>query len=369
MLRRPFYKQYRLSQGFGENPDVYSKFGIKGHNGLDYATPKGTILVSPIDGKITEVGLDANGYGAYVKIENDSEGHLLAHMSRIDVTVNQEVYEGQVLGLSGGQKGDWGAGNTTGAHLHWGRFPKPRNRDNGYSGYEDQADLLISWDEQLKLPEGRTYVNKAQGTGAGATIPVDAKEFPKLVNKATKWDATVRDVLNTSRPSEEVPAQEVKDLQQKLTTERDDAVRRLSNIKAEVVDGQTVGYYITELDNREQQVARLKVEHHDLQTTYDRFKVEVAKGNDVAEAQRKADTLLIYQLQGQVEEQGKALGDLTHEKAEAVTAKETAENRVKELEIALEQAKSNGSSSLTIYDALELVIIKVVQALKGIKLK
>lgn len=369
MLRRPFYKQYRLSQGFGENPASYSGFGLKGHNGLDYATPKGTTLVSPIDGKITEVGLDVNGYGAYVKIENDVEGHLLAHMSRIDVTVNQEVYEGQELGLSGGQKGDWGAGNTTGAHLHWGRFPKPRNRDNGYAGYEDQASLLISWDEQLKLPTGRTYVNKAQGTGASATIPVDAKEFPKLVNKASKWDATVRDVLNSSRPSEEVDAQEVKDLQQKTRTERDEALRRLGNIKEEVVDGKPVSYYITELDNREQQVARLKIEHHDLQVSYDRFKVEVSKGNDVAEAQRKADTLLIYQLQGQAEEQGKAIGDLTHERDKALNEKEKLVIRVTELEAELEEAKKQSTSSLTIYDALELILSKIVEALKGIKLK
>lgn len=366
MLRRPFQGQYRLSQGFGANPDSYARFGLKGHNGLDYALPHGTPLVSPIEGKITEIGNDTTGYGAYVKVENDAEGHLLGHMSRIDVQVGQEVYEGQQLGLSGGTKGSWGAGNTTGAHLHWGRFPKPRNRDNGYSGYEDQSDLLISWDEQKALPEGRTYVNKAQSNG---TIPVDAKEFPKLVNKATKWDTVVRDVLNSSRPSEEVDAQEVKDLQQKLRTERDDAKRRLENIKEETVDGQTVGYYITELANRTEQVGRLKTEKDDLQTSYDQLKADIAKGDEVAQAQRKADKELITKLQAQVAEQGKTIGTLTHEKNQLQTEKQSALNQVAELQTALDEAKKQGSSSLTVYDALELILAKVVTALKNIVLK
>lgn len=345
MLRRPFHGQYRLTQGFGENPASYAPFGIKGHNGLDYGLPHGTELVSPIDGKITEVGNDTTGYGAYVKVENSVEGHLLGHMSRIDVQVGQEVYEGQTLGLSGGTKGSWGAGNTTGAHLHWGRFPIPRNRQNGYSGYEDQSDLLISWEQQLNLPKGRTYVNKP----ANETVAVDAKEFPKLVTKATRWDETVRDVIKTDRKSEEVSTQELKDLVGNLQKQRDEAIK-------------SGDYNATELRNREEQVERLKTEKADLQKAYDRLKTDIASGDEVAQAQRKADKELIDKLQKQVTEQAKTIGDLNHTVDEQAT---TITNLGKELE----QSHKEGVHNLTIYDAVELIVIKVITALKSIKLK
>ena len=365
MLRRPFHKQYRLTQGFGDNPADYARFGLKGHNGLDYALPHGTELVSPIDGKVTEVGNDTTGYGGYVKVENDAEGHLTGHMSRIDVQVGQEVYEGQTIGLSGGTKGSWGAGNTTGAHLHWGRFPKPRNRDNGYSGYENQADLLISWDDQLKLPTGRTYINKPQNQ----TIPVDALEFPKLVNKATKWDETVRQGLKSQRPSEEVNAQEVIELIQKLTAERDDLIRRIQNIKQENVDGQTVGYYITELSNRTEQVTRLKTELKDLQGTYEKLKAELVKGYEVEQALRKAEKERADKLLATIDEQGKTIGKLKHDIDEANTAKHQAENEVVRLTEALEVEKNRPTAEISAYEALELLFIRIVQALKNIKLK
>lgn len=135
-MRYPFNGSFRLTQGFGGNPAAYAKFGLKGHNGLDYGLPTGTPVVAPILGKVTQAGFDASGYGNYIKIENDKYGTVLAHLQSYSVKVGQQVSEGQQIGLSDN------TGNSTGPHLHWGVHPFPRNTSNGYNGYIDQTNLI-----------------------------------------------------------------------------------------------------------------------------------------------------------------------------------------------------------------------------------
>lgn len=109
-----------------------------GHNGLDFGTPKGTKILAPHSGKVVETGYDHNGYGNYVKIENDKEGSVLAHLSNVAVALNFDVKEGQLIGLSGS------TGASTGPHLHWGYYLLPRDRTNGYNGFIDQMPFLTN---------------------------------------------------------------------------------------------------------------------------------------------------------------------------------------------------------------------------------
>jgi septal ring factor EnvC (AmiA/AmiB activator) len=139
----------RLTQYFGSNASAYAKFGLKGHNGIDYGIPNGTELYSAINGKVTEVANDTTGYGKYVKIENDQAGVIYGHLQSFKVKVGDVVKAGQLIGLSNN------SGNSTGPHLHFGVFPKPRNRNNGYAGYIDPFDKkLVTWVD--KLDEGST---------------------------------------------------------------------------------------------------------------------------------------------------------------------------------------------------------------------
>ena len=139
----------RLTQYFGSNASAYAKFGLKGHNGIDYGIPNGTELYSAINGKVTEVANDVKGYGKYVKIENDEAGIIYGHLQEWKVKVGDVVKAGQLIGLSNN------SGNSTGPHLHFGVFPKPRNRNNGYAGYIDPFDKkLVTWVD--KLDEGST---------------------------------------------------------------------------------------------------------------------------------------------------------------------------------------------------------------------
>lgn len=128
---KPFNNDYGISQKFAENPASYAKFGLKGHNGIDYKCPTGTSILASHDGTVREVASDPTGYGLYVKIENNIEGSLYAHLKEQKVVVGQVVAQGQVIGISNN------TGNSTGPHLHFGYYRMPRDRQNGYSGYVD----------------------------------------------------------------------------------------------------------------------------------------------------------------------------------------------------------------------------------------
>mgnify|MGYP001566253757 CR=1 FL=1 len=135
-MRKPFFGEFTLTQGFGENPQNYNQFGLQGHNGLDYGLPMRTEVLAPHGGKIIEATLDPKGYGLYIKIENDKEGSVLAHFAEFRVGVGDIISEGQLIALSDT------SGNSTGPHLHWGYYLFPRNRQNGYDGFINQLPLL-----------------------------------------------------------------------------------------------------------------------------------------------------------------------------------------------------------------------------------
>lgn len=136
-MQKPFHQDFPLTQGFGENPANYAQFNLKGHNGLDYGLPTGTDVIAPHSGKVIEVAFDAGGYGLYIKIENNKEGSVLAHLKDNLVSVGTTVTEGQLIAHSDN------TGNSTGPHLHWGYYLFPRDRNNGYAGFINQLPLLV----------------------------------------------------------------------------------------------------------------------------------------------------------------------------------------------------------------------------------
>jgi len=172
-------KKIHITQIFGANPQIYSQFGLKGHNGIDYRAflPNGercyeggkSEVFAPHDGKIIENRLD-NGYGWYIKIENEKEGSILAHFShQSPKKVGDTVKTGEFVGFQGT------TGFSTGIHLHWGYYLHPRNRSNGYAGYINQ--------EGLYKPYGVNMSCLINNDDAGKKL------FEELVNKSSRYDA------------------------------------------------------------------------------------------------------------------------------------------------------------------------------------
>lgn len=104
-----------VTQRWGENYASYmSKFGIPGHNGIDFGNDEGTPIVSVADGTVAFTGWDGD-YGNYIRVWYP-QYHLhgfFAHLSRIDVQGSVAVKQGQQIGLMGN------TGNSTGPHLHY----------------------------------------------------------------------------------------------------------------------------------------------------------------------------------------------------------------------------------------------------------
>lgn len=148
-----FIGDFRISQRFGVNKANYTKFGLQGHNAIDFACPEGTQILSTAKGLVIESAFDATGYGNYIKVLHEGFYTVYAHLSQKLVKVGQEVLQGQLLGLSGN------TGNSTGPHLHFGVAPcnsagGRTQTTNGYGGYINPLDRTVcKWElKNLKVP-------------------------------------------------------------------------------------------------------------------------------------------------------------------------------------------------------------------------
>lgn len=139
----PIDKVY-ITQGFGEWPQHYAQYGMRGHNGLDFRT---RFVDSPLahrytdsvmDGVVTEVTNQGKaGYGLFVRIRHrGNEETIYAHLSKSYVKVGQKVTAGERVGLTGN------TGASTGSHLHMGWRENGYDYNNGYKGYSDPRKLF-----------------------------------------------------------------------------------------------------------------------------------------------------------------------------------------------------------------------------------
>ena len=105
----------RVSQWFGGNPAMYVRFGLPGHNGIDYAVPVGTPVTAAHDGWLEVPPVDPDGYGRYVIVRGQGLYTLYAHLSDVPgLQPGAFVHAGNRIGYSGT------TGNSTGPHLHFG---------------------------------------------------------------------------------------------------------------------------------------------------------------------------------------------------------------------------------------------------------
>jgi hypothetical protein len=132
-----------VSQIFGVNPEVYARFGLKGHNGIDFAVPTGLPICAVAPGDVAEVWNDPAGYGLYVKLIHPWGQTVYAHLSAQKVAVGTQVAAGDIVGFSGN------TGFSTGPHLHLGIRVNPFTRGAPFDGYTDPAPYLAPTSQAL----------------------------------------------------------------------------------------------------------------------------------------------------------------------------------------------------------------------------
>lgn len=106
---------FNITQGWGENPDIYARWGYTGHNGLDFGYPTGTSVHAVAEGDVTVVGWDAHGYGQWIELSHTFGRTRYAHgvpQSAL-VQVGETVTAGTPI-MQGGT-----SGFSTGPHLHF----------------------------------------------------------------------------------------------------------------------------------------------------------------------------------------------------------------------------------------------------------
>ncbi|RKN42520.1 M23 family metallopeptidase [Streptomyces hoynatensis] len=110
----PISDDYELTASFGNSGDRWAHK----HSGQDFAVPVGTPVHAVHGGTVVKAGPNGAGdgpaYGNAVVIKHaDGTYTQYAHLSRIDVTVGQQVSTDQRIARSGN------TGNTSGPHLHF----------------------------------------------------------------------------------------------------------------------------------------------------------------------------------------------------------------------------------------------------------
>jgi len=160
------FQAVRISQPFGVNEDWYKKFSyngvpLKGHTGIDFAVPSGTLVEAVSYGNVIEIGFEPTGYGRYVKLEHEWGESLYAHISEIQVGYRQSVVQGQPIALSGN------TGNSTGPHLHFAVRFNPYRRDDGWGGFSDPLPSLPIG--SFFVPTG--YTRSLQSTETQPRLP------------------------------------------------------------------------------------------------------------------------------------------------------------------------------------------------------
>jgi murein DD-endopeptidase MepM/ murein hydrolase activator NlpD len=165
------------------------------HYGTDFAVTVGSNVYAVWDGKVivSQFNWDPKGFGTAIILEHEDKGYLTlyAHLTKLLVNANQNVVGGQLIGLSGGEKGAEGAGNSRGPHLHFElRKGTTKTTDGSYnsSAYFNAAVL-----------EPLNYL-----TGSTPGIILPNTELPEPLEEVDLTDEQRTNIINNQPPEGDV---------------------------------------------------------------------------------------------------------------------------------------------------------------------
>lgn len=184
MARYPLNGTPRISNTHGAAG--WGTFGR--HLGIDFAVGVGAPVYAPVSGTVREV-VETSGAGSGGKrIELagvDGMWHRFLHLSSWNVSRNQYVVEGQIIGWSGA------TGDVTGPHLHWDVRKAGTAWNASFTNYVDPIKHVDSLNSKHKpVNIGRTLFLKPNNA-AGKPITdwsVYDPNTPLPVKRANRFD-------------------------------------------------------------------------------------------------------------------------------------------------------------------------------------
>ena len=126
-LIRKILLEYDIPNPIPGNTNITSRYGNrqhpttgenKIHYGIDISVKCNTDLKAPLDGEIIAIGQSNDGCGGSITIKHNGFQTRYCHLSKILVNRGEKVFQGEVIGKTGGGEGEEGAGASTGCHLH-----------------------------------------------------------------------------------------------------------------------------------------------------------------------------------------------------------------------------------------------------------
>lgn len=149
-----------IEQRFGEHPELYGRFGLPGHEGVDLRASTHDAVLAAADGMVSDVRLDAfadplvKPYGNQIRLQHmGGYETLYAHLSQVVVVRGQVVHAGDVIGLAGD------TGFTRGVHVHFGlKCHGATLRGDTHFPYDliDPEPFVMTSDDEDHIPTAAT---------------------------------------------------------------------------------------------------------------------------------------------------------------------------------------------------------------------
>jgi len=146
----------QITQGWGENPAYYARYGQAGHNGIDMVSANGDLsILAAAEGVVQKIAAETGGYGTYMVVRHAGFATLYAHLSTLNVQNGERVKAGQIIAQMG-WSGNVIPADERGTHLHFGLLVDGV-RISGYpGGYTDPTPYLAE-----QAPPGEKTVPKS----------------------------------------------------------------------------------------------------------------------------------------------------------------------------------------------------------------
>lgn len=196
-VRLPFDGNQRLTQGFGERPEVYKDLGLPGHNGIDWGLVVGTPILAVDSGRVIMTDNSPDGFGLHVKLQHSWGQSLYAHLSQFKAELNKNVNVGDAVGLSGN------TGFSTGPHLHFGMRVDPYSQADGWNGYTNPQRFL-DWPDSGTSPDSTELEQRL--TEARQALAEFEESFTferqELTQQADLWQEAIADLVRRYMPGQ-----------------------------------------------------------------------------------------------------------------------------------------------------------------------